>query len=83
MEGQMRVTVIATGFEIKTETEKISKVPLQKSPDNMDAIMPMVVGDGGYRHLKSLANEIKDENPESLDPSINFDVPTFLRKHAD
>ena len=45
--------------------------------------MPMAVGDGGYRHLKSLANEIKDENPESLDSSINFDVPTFLRKHAD
>jgi hypothetical protein len=43
----------------------------------------MAVGDGGYRHLKSLANEIKDENPESLDSSINFDVPTFLRKHAD
>jgi hypothetical protein len=42
----------------------------------------MTVGDGGYRHLKNLANEIKDENPESLDSSTNFDVPTFLRKHA-
>ena len=83
MEGQMRVTVIATGFEIKTEVEKPSKIPLKKSPDSIDAIMPMAVGDGGYRYLKSLANEIKDENPESLDPSINFDVPTFLRKHAD
>jgi len=83
MEGQMRVTVIATGFEIKAEAEKTSKIPLKKSPDNIDAIMPMAVGDGGYRYLKSLANEIKDENPESLDPSINFDVPTFLRKHAD
>jgi len=83
MEGQMRVTVIATGFEIKTKGEKPSKIPLKKSPDSIDAIMPMAVGDGGYRYLKSLANEIKDENPESLDPSINFDVPTFLRKHAD
>jgi len=83
MEGQMRVTVIATGFEIKTEAEKSSKIPLKKNPDNIDAIMPMAVGDGGYRYLKNLANEIKDENPESLDPSINFDVPTFLRKHAD
>ena len=83
MEGQMRVTVIATGFEIKSEAEKPSKIPLKKSPDSIDAIMPMAVGDGGYRYLKSLANEIKDENPESLDPSINFDVPTFLRKHAD
>ncbi len=83
MEGQMRVTVIATGFETKTELEKQSKIPLKKSPDNIDAIIPMAVGDGGYRYLKNLANEIKDENPESLDPSINFDVPTFLRKHAD
>ena len=83
MEGQMRVTVIATGFEIKSEAEKPSKISLKKSPDSIDAIMPMAVGDGGYRYLKNLANEIKDENPESLDPSINFDVPTFLRKHAD
>jgi cell division protein FtsZ len=83
MEGQMRVTVIATGFEVKTENEKPSQVSLKKNPDNIDVILPMAVGDSGYRHLKSLANEIKDENPESLDSSINFDVPTFLRKHAD
>jgi len=83
MEGQMRVTVIATGFEIKAEGKKPSTIPLKQSPDSIDAIMPMAVGDGGYRYLTSLANEIKDENPESLDPSINFDVPTFLRKHAD
>jgi cell division protein FtsZ len=83
MEGQMRVTVIATGFEMKTEVEKPSTTLLKKSSDAIDTIMPMAVGDSGYRHLKSLANEIKDENPESLDPSVNFDVPTFLRKHAD
>ncbi len=83
MEGQMRVTVIATGFEIKAEAAKPSTIPLKKSPESIDAMMPMAVGDIGYRHLKSLANEIKDENPESLDSSINFDVPTFLRKHAD
>ena len=83
MEGQMRVTVIATGFEVKTEKEKPSQVSLKKNPDNIDVILPMAVGDGGYRHLNRLANEIKDENLESLDSSINFDVPTFLRKHAD
>jgi cell division protein FtsZ len=83
MEGQMRVTVIATGFEMQVDKEKPSPALLNKNLDNIDTIMPMAVGDGGYRHLKSLANEIKDENPESLDPSTNFDVPTFLRKHAD
>ena len=83
MEGQMRVTVIATGFEVKTEKEKSSQVSLKKNPDNIDVILPTAVGDGGYRHLKSMAHEIKDENQESLDSPINFDVPTFLRKHAD
>ena len=83
MEGQMRVTVIATGFENKPEAKQPATIPLKKSHDSIDAIVPMAVGDGGYRHLKSLANKIKDENPEPLDPSINFDVPTFLRKHAD
>jgi hypothetical protein len=82
MEGQMRVTVIATGFEAKAEAEKPVNFPSKKKQDTIDSIMPMTVGDGGYRHLKNLANEIKDENPESLDSSTNFDVPTFLRKHA-
>ena len=83
MEGQMRVTVIATGFEVKTEKEKPSQVSLKKKPDNIDVIRPMAIGDSGYRHLKSLASEIKEESPEPFDTSINFDVPTFLRKHAD
>ena len=83
MEGQMRVTVIATGFEAKAEKEVKTQLPSKKNPDNMDATMPMAVGDSGYNHLKSLAREIKEESPEPFDTSINFDVPTFLRKHAD
>ena len=84
MEGQMRVTVIATGFELKAETESLPQISLKKSLKNVEEEpMRMAVGDNGYRHLKSLANEIKEESPESLDSSINFDVPTFLRKHAD
>ena len=84
MEGQMRVTVIATGFEMQAKTEQlIQKLP-NKKPDNFEEEpMRMAVGDNGYRHLKSLANEIKEESLESFDSSINFDVPTFLRKHAD
>jgi len=82
MEGQMRVTVIATGFEMKAEAEKPANFLSKKKQESIDSIKSMTVGDGGYRHLKNLANEIKDENPESLDSSTNFDVPTFLRKHA-
>jgi len=84
MEGQMRVTVIATGFEMKTEKEQ----PIQKSPDKysknpVEEPMRMAVGEDGYHHLKSLANEIKEENPETLNSAVNLDIPTFLRKHAD
>ena len=84
MEGQMRVTVIATGFEMKNEKEKPSPVSSKKDFINVEKEpMRMAVGDNGYRHLKGLANEIKEEIPESADSLINFDVPTFLRKHAD
>jgi len=84
MEGQMRVTVIATGFELKAETESPPQISLKKSLKHVEEEpMRMAVGDNGYRHLKSLANEIKEESLESLDSSVNFDVPTFLRKHAD
>ena len=58
-------------------TEKKSLKNVEEEP------MRMAVGDNGYRHLKGLASEIKEESLESLDSSINFDVPTFLRKHAD
>ena len=84
MEGQMRVTVIATGFEMKTEKEQqIQKSPNKYSKNPMEEPMPIAVGDDGYHHLKSLANEIKEENPETLNSSVNLDIPTFLRKHAD
>jgi hypothetical protein len=45
--------------------------------------MRKAVGDDGYRHLRSLAHEFKEENPDSINASTNFDIPTFLRKHAD
>ncbi|NIQ03647.1 MAG: hypothetical protein GWM98_27615, partial [Nitrospinaceae bacterium] len=33
-----------------------------------------------YKHLKSLANSIKEENPDWNNMAVNFDIPTFLRK---
>ena len=82
--GEMRVTVIATGFESKAETEQPIQKPSPKKPDPVEAEpMPIAVGDDRYRHLRGLANEIKEENPDSLHSSTNFDIPTFLRKHAD
>ena len=84
MEGQMRVTVIATGFESKAETKQPVQKPEKKMPGTMEAEpMRKAVGDNGYRHLRGLAHEIKEDNPDSLNSSTNFDIPTFLRKHAD
>jgi len=69
---------------MKTNTEQpIQKLSNKKSGNLEEEPMRMAVGDDGYHHLKSLANEIKEENPETLNSSVNLDIPTFLRKHAD
>lgn len=84
MDGDMRVTVIATGFE-EEETVSIR-------PEERPALKKVVGGDpmpnddsgpASYKHLKSLASSIKEENPDQGSLTANFDIPTFLRKHAD
>ena len=84
MEGQMRVTVIATGFEKQAQQEQPKQMVLKKVVNtDMEEPMRMAVGDNNFQHLKGLANEIKEENPDSTSTTVNFDIPTFLRKHAD
>ena len=84
MEGQMRVTVIATGFEKQAKQEQPKQMLLKKVVNtDMEEPMRMAVGDNSLQHLKGLANEIKEENPDSTSATVNFDIPTFLRKHAD
>ncbi|HCG72119.1 MAG TPA: cell division protein FtsZ, partial [Nitrospina sp.] len=39
--------------------------------------------DSSYKHLKTLASSIKEENQDPGNLNANFDIPTFLRKHAD
>lgn len=90
MKDDMRVTVIATGFE------KEARQPLFVAPQETVA-MPMkkvvngedVEADAGRHHayqqesLKQLADTIRKESPDTLSNASNFDIPTFLRKHAD
>ena len=84
MEGQMRVTVIATGFEKQAQQEQPKQMLLKKVVNtDVEEPMRMAVGDNSLQHLKGLANEIKEENPDSTSATVNFDIPTFLRKHAD
>ena len=82
MQGKMRVTVIATGFEEITDQKvKPHLLPMEKK------VQAEGLRDGttnqSYTQLKSLASAIKEENPEFDSMPANFDIPTFLRKHAD
>ena len=82
MEDEMRVTVIATGFDQATassieERPKLRKVVGGNSQIESDDSA------SSFNHLKTLASSIKDENQDSGNLNANFDIPTFLRKHAD
>ena len=94
MEEEMRVTVIATGCQNNQEethikpAEREMVVPLRKvvnsnipQPDRHNEELSY-----DEPSLKNLANTIKQETGESFSSSSsssNFDIPTFLRKHAD
>ncbi len=86
MEGQMRVTVIATGFE-KNSAQQEKKPVIKKTLDRPAPVVEereaMAVNEKPFKHLKNLAHEIKEDNPDAYPASVNFDIPTFLRKHAD
>lgn len=82
MEDEMRVTVIATGFDQATES------PIEVRPKLRKVVggNPQIESDdsaSSFKHLKTLASSIKDENQDSGNLNANFDIPTFLRKHAD
>ena len=82
MEEEMRVTVIATGFDHATESPIEVRPRLQKVVGGT----PHIESDdsaSSFKHLKTLASSIKDENQDSGNLNANLDIPTFLRKHAD
>ena len=82
MEEEMRVTVIATGFDDAIESPIEVKPRLQKVVGGT----PHIERDdsaSSFKHLKTLASSIKDENQDSGNLNANLDIPTFLRKHAD
>ena len=90
MKEDMRVTVIATGFE-KEEQQRLylapqetSTLPLKKVVNGPDVEEPMEKQPAYQQEsLKQLADNIRKESPDTLSNSSNFDIPTFLRKHAD
>ena len=82
MEGEMRVTVIATGFENAVTSPLEQRAVLKKVVGGNPHIESEAM-DSSYKHLKGLASSIKEENQESGNSNANLDIPTFLRKHAD
>ncbi len=83
MEGEMRVTVIATGFENADDVVTHKEKPALRKVVGGEPISESNSGPTSFRHLKSLASTIKEENSDSGSPALNLDIPTFLRKHAD
>jgi len=90
MKEEMRVTVIATGFE-KEERQRLflapqesSVMPMKKVVNGQDVEVDLE-NHPAYQQesLKQLADIIRKESPETVSNSSNFDIPTFLRKHAD
>ena len=82
MDDEMRVTVIATGFDQETASPVEVRPKLRKVVGGN----PQIESDdsaSSFNHLKTLASSIKDENQDSGNLNANFDIPTFLRKHAD
>ncbi len=92
MKDEMRVTVIATGFEEEDKKEKeehfaqtqAKPMPLKKvvggdlQTEESRQLPTYVRGS-----LKQLADSICQEAPEILRDRENTDIPTFLRKNAD
>ena len=82
MEGQMRVTVIATGFDNEIASQ-VEERPALKKVVGGEPHMESHDADSSYKYLKTLASSIKEENQDPGNLNANFDIPTFLRKHAD
>ena len=91
MEDAMRVTVIATGCKSFDAQEKAvpagqeTVIPLRKVVNGRVPQPEKDIGENAFNapSLKNLAKTIKQESGENFAASSNFDIPTFLRKHAD
>lgn len=80
MEGQMRVTVIATGFEKKMkETVQPGFSPLAEA----EPIPETITSIPAFKRLKNLANSLRKQTPTPFPVNVDFDIPTILRKQAD
>jgi len=82
MHGKMRVTVIATGFEENQDQKTKPRLVPVETQIHEEGLKDGTTNQT-FTQMKSLVDSIKEENPEFGTMPENFDIPTFLRKHAD
>ena len=81
LDSEMRVTVIATGYE--RENEASQKAVIHQLADHKKEPEPALTGETPS-NLKTPVNSLKSENTNGPHPlTADLDIPTFLRKHAD
>ena len=90
MKDDMRVTVIATGFEREERKglfltpQEPNTLPMKKVVNGPDVEANLENHPAYHQNnLKDLADTIRKESPDTFSNNSNFDIPTFLRKHAD
>ena len=88
LDNEMRVTVIATGYEQVIETPVAApKAVVHQLMNHKEKKEETKIEDPKETEesLKNLANLIKGDTTvnSSFTTSVDFDIPTFLRKHAD
>ena len=80
LDSEMRVTVIATGYEKEIETSQKAVIHQladhKKNPEQVQT-------QESASDLKTLVNSLKSESTGNYPLTADLDVPTFLRKHAD
>ncbi len=73
MQNEMKITVIATGFECQKKNEKVHTLPVRQSAT------------GGANNLNAAQPRIAPHSPGSMSlrTEADLEIPTFMRKKAD
>lgn len=73
MQNEMKITVIATGFDNQKKTEKIHNIPVRQTAA------------GGSNNLNTAQSRIAPPSPGSISlrTEADLEIPTFMRKKAD
>jgi cell division protein FtsZ len=73
MQNEMKITVIATGFESHKKNEKVHNMPVRQTTA------------GGHSNLNAAQPRIAPPSPGSipLRTEADLEIPTFMRKKAD